>query len=146
MYAAVIASASLGWQAFTWRRARAFDVRVSIAPNVAIGPNEYEIVVVATNHGATHEAVQEVWLQYAEHGPIAKPHGAPSVRITSIPDPELPPNRNVRVSTNLLGDRRFAPIASGEITALVVLESGRHVVSDPHRPVIQLARLAEPER
>jgi hypothetical protein len=92
------------------------------------GVDGWPIVVVATNHGATHEAVQEIWLQYAEHGPVDRAQGAPSVRVTQIAAPELPPNRNVRVTIDLLGTRRHAPIATGEVTALVVLESGRHVL------------------
>lgn len=146
IYAAAVATIGLGWQTFTWRRARAFDVRAHIPATVRVGADQYEIVVVATNHGATHEAVQEIWLQYAEHGPVDRAQGAPSVRVTQIAAPELPPNRNVRVKIDLLGTRRHAPIATGEVTALVVLESGRHVITAPHLPAIDLKRLMAPDR
>lgn len=136
IYGAVVATGAAVWNGLTWRWSHAFDVRVSIeAPSpfgVRVDREKYELVVVARNTGRTHEAVQEIWLRYLEHD---LPETLPSLVVPVPPsEGDLPPNRNVRKTVDLLA-ARFAAFVPGEITAVVRLESGRHVVSEPYHPV-----------
>ena len=121
----------LGWNVFKDRRDRAFDVRVTVEPvgvGVEVGSGKYEVEVVARNHGATHEAVQEVQVYYAEHE--AEGVEVPSVRVPLSEPRELLPKRNVRERVDLVS--RFGPFPT-EFTAVVLLESGRRPRSKPFR-------------
>ena len=129
----VLAVLSLGWQIFIWKSSHVFDVRVTVEEEAGVvGSGEYPIVVVARNHGQTTEAVQEVLLRFAEH-----PGADWSVRVRGEAR-ELPPNRNARERIDLLASK-FG-IFPTELTAVVLLESGRHVASAPFRT--SQARLA----
>jgi hypothetical protein len=132
LYGAVVASGGLGWQVFQWRKSHAFDVRVTLKQElIAVGSGKYEVTVTTTNHGATNEAVQEIWLRFREHEDELDGLLIPSVRITRLARSELPPDRNVRYTIDLLATR-FGPFPS-ELTAVVLLESGRHVESETLR-------------
>jgi hypothetical protein len=133
--ALVLSLVSFGWQVFTWRHERRFDVRVRIESElVPVAEGKYPITVVIENHGATVEAVQEVWLLYAEHYDLDKEPDPVRVRPPSLQDTTgepLPPRRNVRRTYDLLGGT-YAPFPN-ELTAVALLESGERVVSKRYK-------------
>jgi hypothetical protein len=121
---------TLGWQVYTWTRDRRFDVRAVIKSDlIPVGEGRYEVAVEVTNHGRTHEALSEIWLQYSEHGPLDPDDLIPSVRDRNLPETDLPPRRRVRRTYDLLASR-FAPFPT-EVVAHVWLQSGDRVVSPP---------------
>jgi hypothetical protein len=125
---------SLGWQVFTWLHERRFDVRVRIESElIRVAEGKYPVTVVIENHGATEEAVQEVWLLYAEHYDLDEPQkvtrGPPS--LLDRKSAPLAPRRNVRRTYDLLGGD-YAPFPS-ELTAVVLLESGERVTSKSYK-------------
>jgi hypothetical protein len=66
------------------------------------------------------------------------PAEIPSVWVV-MPPSELPPHHNVRTQIDLLGSP-FARFPT-ELTAVVLLESGRHVSSEPYHPTRVIVRL-----
>jgi hypothetical protein len=133
----------LGWQIFTWRRGRRFDIRVRIdAPMHAVGSGIYEVVVVIENHGEREEAVDSVALLYSEPeqrdgmpGPGDLWAGPGSSLWDRHARGELPPRRNLRFTYDLLAGR-FTPFPA-EVVAVASLETGEVVRSAPYTTSLQ---------
>jgi hypothetical protein len=131
--ALVVALGGLGWQIYAWRHAHRFDVRVRIEPEmIPLAEKRYEVTVVVQNLGSTEEAVDSVALLYAHHHPSVPVDGivlGPPSLLDRKGEP-LPPRRNVRRTYDLLGTR-FMEHFPEEVTAVVTLESGERIVSEP---------------
>lgn len=131
-FALLIAGGSLGWQVFTWRQGRRMDVRVRVtADEVVVASGELNVTVTVENGGSTHEAVQEVWLLYAESAERdgANVLGPPNIRKRMPKEAgDLPPRRNVRVTFDLLGSRFITHLPTA-LEGIVLLESGHQIRS-----------------
>lgn len=129
----VVALGGLCWQVYTWRHAHRFDVRASVEPEmISVGQKRYEVTVVVRNMGSTEEAVENVALLYSHHHPEVPKDGVvlgPPSLMDRTGEP-LPPRRNVRRTYDLLGSR-FIEYFPEEVTAVVTLETGKRIVSEP---------------
>ena len=149
--ALVVALGGLGWQVYTWRHAHRFDVRASVEPEmIPIAEKRYEVTVVIRNMGSTEEAVENVALLYSHHHPEVPKDGV-VLGPPSLMDRRgapLPPRRNVRRTYDLLGSR-FMEHFPEEVTAVVTLESGKRIVSEPEQTdkrALHLALGLDPDR
>jgi hypothetical protein len=131
--ALVVALGGLGWQVYTWRHAHRFDVRVRIEPElIPLAEKRYEVTVVVQNLGSTEEAVDSVALLYS-HDFAEVPRDGVVLGPPSLLDRNgepLPRRRNVRRTYDLLG-ARFMEYFPEQVTAVVTLESGERIVSEP---------------
>jgi hypothetical protein len=132
--ALLVSIGAVAWPVWTWLQDRRCDVRAHIEQQmVQVASGKFEITVVIENPGGTDEAVHTVRLLYSEHvqrGDVDAVLGPPSLWDRDV-DADRLPNRHKRRTYNLLA-AQSAPIPN-EVTARVLLESGKHVVSEPFK-------------
>jgi hypothetical protein len=139
--ALLLSIGSLTWQVYSWRQDRRFDVRLEIDfPSVPIGGRRYDLTVVVANCGRTDEAIEELILTATYDREINRKLNFYSPELVADPavDRRLTPDRSFRSTFNLMsgliGGRGDPSDFPTEVLAVVGLQSGRQVFSEPYKP------------
>lgn len=143
--AITLSAISVGWQMFTWRRERRFDVRLTVEQDgVGVGGRRYPVRVVATNHGGTTEWINRLWIDATYDRVVNRKltFYAPELVQNPRRDRELPPRQRFESEYNLLSGLIGGGGLPKEIVARAKFASGREVSSAAFQPQESLAATA----
>jgi hypothetical protein len=132
-----LASLSLGWQVFTWRRERRFAVTAVIrSEGVGLGSRRYAARVVVTNEGGTVEWIEQVALHANYEREINRRMYFNSPELVRNPslNRELPPRKRFESEFNLVSGQIGGGGLPKEVVAVISFASSREVRSEPFRP------------
>lgn len=135
--AVALASLSLGWQVFTWKRERRFAASAVVqSEGAGVGSRRYPIRVVITNRGGTVEWVKQIALHANYDREINKRMYFNSPELVRNPsmDRELPPRKRFESEFNLVSGQIGGGGLPTDVTAVVSFASGQEIRSKPFRP------------